>query len=380
MDAAAGAEKPIQGARYGMLEVDAEKVKKVTSVAEFLQELKLGAVGTTLASHGITTVEQLRNVTSNELDDMGFSHSGVRRRLLTGLAILSECDAMDMSAHESTACDEASGCPMPRFNSTSSIYIDSTIAAPDLAKVCFCVSLLVHDLIAYAEEARKNRMTYAEGEEGCTRLVDRNAAFALFRPRDIFGLPGKRSRHEYETEEPDECEVPSEADIRSCLQAMCELARFSPCCLVVAVIYIERLRRKVGAQLLASTWQPTLLIATILAQKVWEDRRLMNTDFTRLCPALTLQHLNQLEVGFLQLLDYNVTISAAVYTEWYFKVCELCENNHVRLRPLSQAEAFELEINSNLYVSKLQRRQSQSGPIAGTTSCDPASRGRAILS
>ena len=37
---------------------------------------------------------------------------------------------------------------------------------------------------------------------------------------------------------------------------------------MVAMIYIERLRRRVGAELLASTWQPTLLIATIVAQKV----------------------------------------------------------------------------------------------------------------
>ena len=66
------------------------------------------------------------------------------------------------------------------------------------------------------------------------------------------------------------------------------------------MIYIERLRRRVGAELLASTWQPTLLIATIVAQKVWEDKRYMNVDFTPLCRALTLHQLNNIEVCALQ--------------------------------------------------------------------------------
>ena len=72
-------------------------------------------------------------------------------------------------------------------------------------------------------------------------------------------------------------------------------SRFSPGCLVVGLIYIERLRRSAGAMLLAETWQPILVTALILAQKVWEDRSSMNIDFTRLCPALTLQQLNTLE-------------------------------------------------------------------------------------
>ena len=65
----------------------------------------------------------------------------------------------------------------------------------------------------------------------------------------------------------------------------------------------------------------------------------MNVDFTPLCRALTLHQLNEIEVHalqpplpthartrtlitnpeqvqFLQLLDYNVCVSAAVYTEW----------------------------------------------------------------
>ena len=61
--------------------------------------------------------------------------------------------------------------------------------------------------------------------------------------------------------------VPDEEEIYSCIQQMHAICRFAPGCLVVSMIYVERLRRASGAEMLASTWQPTLLAALILAQK-----------------------------------------------------------------------------------------------------------------
>ena len=59
-------------------------------------------------------------------------------------------------------------------NSTSSLYIESTIAHPDLLEVCFCVSLVVHDLIV-------------EGEASLGARTGSNSAeddpLSLFRPR-----------------------------------------------------------------------------------------------------------------------------------------------------------------------------------------------------
>ena len=61
--------------------------------------------------------------------------------------------------------------------------------------------------------------------------------------------------------------VPTEEDIRQCITNLHQLAGFIPGCLVVSLIYIERLRRSSGAQMLATTWQPMLLIAVIVAKK-----------------------------------------------------------------------------------------------------------------
>ena len=114
----------------------------------------------------------------------------------------------------------------------------------------------------------------------------------------------------------------------------------------------------------------------------------MNVDFTPLCPELTLQGLNRLERDFLRLLDYNVGVKAAVYTNWYFRLGTLCERNSMRMRPLDSREAGLLEIGSDRFATRIRSSTPQrphSGPlptlddsIAGDQT--PSQRTRAVLS
>jgi len=175
-------------------------------------------------------------------------------------------------------------------------------------------------------------------------------------------------------------DLPSEIEIRDAIMMLHSLSRFTPGCLVVALIYIERLRRGAGAQLLASTWQPTLLIAIIVAQKVWEDKPHMMVDYTQLCQALTLQQLNSLERHFLKLIDYNVGVKAAIYTDWYFRLCTMCERNAMGMRPLDSAEARRLEIHACLYESRVRAAtRASSGPLPHNDHA-LTPRSRAVLS
>ena len=85
--------------------------------------------------------------------------------------------------------------------------------------------------------------------------------------------------------------------------------------------------------------------------------------------------LTAVQVQFLQLLDYNVCVSAAVYTEWYFKLCDLCERNSVRLKPLDASQAAYLEICSDLHSSRWQGDAlAKSGPLPGKELPTPRSR------
>ena len=45
--------------------------------------------------------------------------------------------------------------PKPKYNSTSSLFIDSTITRPCIDEIIFCVSIVIHDRIE--EGARNSR-------------------------------------------------------------------------------------------------------------------------------------------------------------------------------------------------------------------------------
>lgn len=185
--------------------------------------------------------------------------------------------------------------------------------------------------------------------------------------------------------EPMDTEIPSEDEICQALQQMHALMRMHPGCLVVAMIYIERLRRGTHSDLLVSTWQPTLFAAVILAQKVWEDGRHYRApkDYVLLNATVTKAQMAQLERDFLQAIDYNVGIKAAVYTEWYFKICTFAERLSAPLRPLGKDVATLLEIRGAAFEEKIlaERPQSQSDPtLSDSCKAPPAPRSRIVLS
>jgi hypothetical protein len=91
----------------------------------------------------------------------------------------------------------------------------------------------------------------------------------------------------------------------------------------------------------------------------------------------------QLERDFLQAIDYNVGIKAAVYTEWYFKICTFAERLSAPLRPLGKDVATLLEIRGAAFEEKIlaERPQSQSDPtLSDSCKAPPAPRSRIVLS
>ena len=57
----------------------------------------------------------------------------------------------------------------PKYNSTSSIFIDSTISRPCIDEIIFCVSIVIHDRIEEGE--REVRRARARSGPGGGRLL-----------------------------------------------------------------------------------------------------------------------------------------------------------------------------------------------------------------
>lgn len=64
-----------------------------------------------------------------------------------------------------------------------------------------------------------------------------------------------------------------------------------------------------------------------MAQKVWDDKYLSNSDFAFIYPFFTNQEVNKLEGKFLELLHYNTNVKSKVYTRYYFELRALSSSD-----------------------------------------------------
>jgi hypothetical protein len=357
------------------------------SVEEWLDAISMGKYKAAFQQHGVRQVQLVCKLDDDQLRRMGIDMVGHRNRLLQASrqveAPTGGGEAMDTSvpatpqpaASDATAAAGAAAAtamPQPpqqppppgqdavmedvaskaagegpgrsndpdrKFNSTSSYYISSTLARPDTDEIAFCVAVVIHDHIVRGEQAssaerdlfpyfsEENNPLYAEPAHGA---------------RD-----DKKKKHG----------VPSEDSISETIRSIYECARFPQECLIIALVYMERLVAVSKVPILVTTWRPILLAALVLAQKVWDDRGLQNVDFSVFCPMFTLKEINHLEKKFLDLIDFDVSVNMSLYASYYFQLRTLCQrqNREFDLRPMDPATAANLEAHGLAYTSRFQK-------------------------
>jgi len=94
-----------------------------------------------------------------------------------------------------------------------------------------------------------------------------------------------------------------------------------------------------------ANWRRVALSALILASKVWEEQAVWNIDFLSIFDCVTAHDLAQLEKVILNLLQFNVSLKAALYAKYYFELRSLAEeaSMYFPLDPLSKEDAEKLE-------------------------------------
>ena len=58
----------------------------------------------------------------------------------------------------------------------------------------------------------------------------------------------------------------------------------------------------------------------MLAQKVWDDEHYTNADFAFVYPFFNTTQINQLELEFLRLIKYSLTIKSSIYLKYYLEL------------------------------------------------------------
>lgn len=94
-------------------------------------------------------------------------------------------------------------------------------------------------------------------------------------------------------------------------------------CIIMSLIYVERLVKRTGGQLRprAENWRSLMFSCMILSSKVWDDLSMWNADFSQSCPpgvSFPLQRINELELAVLNALSFQVKVPASEYAKYYF--------------------------------------------------------------
>jgi len=234
--------------------------------------------------------------------------------------------------------DEESKYRRTKSNSTSSLYINSTMRTPDMNAV---VRSMGQAMFYHLEK----------GHQSPKKIL-----------YDIFN----EDKHPISKKRRNTVILPSPDDVCIFLNKIFVEERLPVEIGILAFVYVERLISKAEITIHASNYRRIILGALILACKVWEDKAVWNIDFLSLFANAELGDLNTLENSMLFLLNYDVEVTGQLYAKYYFELRSLAENeNHTwQLKPLDKEAAQRLEELSH-EQAKIAKRGSRRANSSG---------------
>lgn len=101
-----------------------------------------------------------------------------------------------------------------------------------------------------------------------------------------------------------------------------------------------------------------MICLLLVAQKVWDDRYLTNSDFAFIYPFFLTDEINKLEQKFLELIQYNVIVKSNLYAKYYFELRALFKDSEKEfpIKPLDKKDADLLEVRSKDYKNHFEGR------------------------
>jgi len=214
-----------------------------------------------------------------------------------------------------------------KSNSTSSLFIDSTISSPKTPELLRCLAEYFTALIQSGESVNKESMVKYE-------IFDERKYPLTSRKTDTVNIPPLPLVEKY-------CK-----DIYKVGQLASEA-------LIMSVAYLQRIMENSTFKVYTFNWRRIILASLILASKVWEDQAVWNVDFIDMFPSTTPYDLGQMEKKLLSMLSFDVSLKASQYAQIYFDLRANSNEDHFReLRPLDKEGQDRLELNSSNYGEK----------------------------
>jgi len=137
---------------------------------------------------------------------------------------------------------------------------------------------------------------------------------------------------------------------------------------IMAIHYVDQLIHKTGLLITPVNWRRVLLCALLVADKVWEEDVVCNADYcNESFPFLTVEDLNMLERIFLTVLDFKLVLQTSVYASYYFALRSISDPESFPSRPLDKETASQL-LHKSYSPIVPKRRRSRSMEMKPDTS------------
>jgi len=190
-----------------------------------------------------------------------------------------------------------------RRNTCGTLYVGTTMSAPDKDATIKCVCGVY-----------RTHILSSRHDIGYNSDTDSYRAF-----NDHESQQGK-TKFLLEKHQPS---VPSLDEVTRFYRDTFYKAQMEADCIIMSLIYVERLIKKTGGALRPrpSNWRSLIFSCMILSSKVWDDLSMWNADFSQSCPpgvTFPLQRINALELGVLNALNFKVKVPASEYAKYYF--------------------------------------------------------------
>ena len=108
--------------------------------------------------------------------------------------------------------------------------------------------------------------------------------------------------------------IPNVNFIESFLSKLLTRCRLPVECLVIMMIYLEKLQKLHAFHLSGANWRPIALTALLLSTKTWDDQHVYNIEFSWAYPQYTLKTVNKMEVAYLEMIDWKMYFEPELYS------------------------------------------------------------------
>mmetsp|Transcript_23600 Transcript_23600/g.44898 ORF Transcript_23600/g.44898 Transcript_23600/m.44898 type:complete len:954 (-) Transcript_23600:56-2917(-) len=251
---------------------------------------------------------------------------------------------------------------MARRNTCGTIYVGSTMSAPDKDATIKCICGVFRAHILQSE--RENSVSTNE--------------YLVFNDLESQQKPSSALMKKID--------APTLEDITMFYRDVFRRSQLETDCIIMSLIYVERLIRRTDGRLRprSTNWRSVLFSCMILASKVWDDLSMWNADFSQTCPAgvkFSLQRINELEIEVLSALSYDVKVPASEYAKYYFLLRSMLIKSGLGSEDLEAMNPLDVQGAMKLQqmTARYQASQSPTRPGLMTRSKSVANGGKGEL-